>query len=117
MRLLYHCAESEGGLGEYALQQAAALAAQPNVEVLWQAPAALGVPANVHPVEVLASCGIPKTNGMARAVLSVCSTVQPIYALAREASSLSDFSKPDSLKKSEEKSNREHGRPIRHRRS
>ena len=32
-------------------------------------------------------------------------------------SSLSDFSKPGSLKKSEGKSNREHGRPIRHRRS
>lgn len=93
MRLLYHCACAEGGLAEYALQQAAALAAKPNVEVLWQAPAALGVPANVHPVATLASCGIRKTNKTAHAVHYVCTTVQSIYDLAREAKR----TKPDAV--------------------
>jgi glycosyltransferase involved in cell wall biosynthesis len=93
MRLLYHCACAEGGLAEYALQQAASLSALPGVEVFWQAPAALGVPKGVQSVEPLVWRGIRKTQKIARAAEFIRTTVQPMHALAREARR----TKPDAI--------------------
>lgn len=93
LRLLYHCGCSEGGLAEYALRQAAALAAQPGVEVHWQAPAGLGMPQGVRMLEPLVSCGVRKANKLARAVDFIRTTVQPLHALACEA----ERTKPDAV--------------------
>lgn len=53
MRLLYHCAEGEGGLAEYSRQQASALCQLSGVEVLWHAPDEVAVPDNVRPLDPL----------------------------------------------------------------
>jgi glycosyltransferase involved in cell wall biosynthesis len=44
VKILYHCASSEGGLAEYARHQAGALTETGGVEVLWQAPGELLAP-------------------------------------------------------------------------
>jgi glycosyltransferase involved in cell wall biosynthesis len=84
MRILYHCACAEGGLAEYSLRQAAALARQSGVELLWHAPASLGLPADVKVVEPVASPRNRKRNKLSRAAEFVRATIQPIHALARE---------------------------------
>ena len=48
VKILYHCAVSEGGLAEYARHQAGALTEVGGVEVLWQAPNVLPAPPNVR---------------------------------------------------------------------
>lgn len=53
LRILYHCNVSEGGLAEYALRQASALADLKDVELLWQAPSGLSVPHGCLPLDPL----------------------------------------------------------------
>jgi glycosyltransferase involved in cell wall biosynthesis len=85
MRLLYHCAESEGGLAEYSRHQAAALATLPNTEILWHAPAGVDMPEGVSPLDALC---VPKRhsgrNKLRRAVDFALDTLLPYSALSQE---------------------------------
>jgi len=85
MRLLYHCAEKEGGLAEYSRHQAAALAEVPNVEVLWHAPESLKAPERAHPLQLL---HIPKRESgrskPRRALDFAVDTLSPYEELAKQ---------------------------------
>lgn len=85
MRLLYHCAESEGGLAEYSRHQAAALARLPETEILWHAPAAVDIPEGVSPLGALyVAKRQPGRNKLRRALDFAFDTLSPYRALSQE---------------------------------
>ena len=93
MRLLYHCACAEGGLAEYARYQAAALAALPEVEVMWHAPDTLAIPAGATALKSLTIPGHRGANKFTRALRFAANTLRPFSELVHEARK----SKPDAI--------------------
>ena len=85
MKLLYHCAEREGGLAEYSRHQAKALAEVPNVEVLWHAPTAEIVPEGVGLLDPLrVSERRSGRNKLRRAVDFAVDTLSPYARLSKQ---------------------------------
>ena len=85
MRLLYHCACAEGGLAEYAREQAAALAALPGIKVVWQAPEALSAPRGTMSATPLQEQTYGGRSKICRLMGFVRSNVGPMRALVAEA--------------------------------
>jgi glycosyltransferase involved in cell wall biosynthesis len=85
VRLLYHCAEREGGLAEYSRHQAAALVDCGQCELLWQAAEGLPAPAGAIAAEPLAVRERERGRGkFRRAVDFSHDTLAPFQSLARE---------------------------------
>jgi glycosyltransferase involved in cell wall biosynthesis len=94
MRLLYHCAESQGGLAEYSRHQAAALARLPEAEILWHAPAAVDIPEGVSPLGALCVAKRqPGRNTLRRALDFAFDTLSPYRALSQEIA----MARPDAV--------------------
>jgi len=85
MKLLYHCAEREGGLAEYSRHQAKALAEVPKVEVLWHAPTTEIVPEGVGLLDPLrVSERRSGRNKVRRAVDFAVDTLSPYTQLSKQ---------------------------------
>lgn len=94
MRLLYHCAERQGGLAEYSRHQAAALARLPETEILWHAPSAVDIPEGVSPLGALCVAKRqPGRDKLRRAVDFAFDTLSPYRALSQEIAK----SRPDAV--------------------
>jgi glycosyltransferase involved in cell wall biosynthesis len=85
IKILYLCSSDEGGLVEYSLRQAAALAALPGVEVLWKAPESVGVPPGAKAMSPLVMPAKRKRNSVGRFLAYFQANVAPWLQVTREA--------------------------------